>query len=289
MNISSQIKTALINKRHIIIILSLALSLLFSIFLLTKKLYSNQDAAKDPFKIDYIYGWKENNKTFYGALLFRLEPSWKTYWKHPGDSGIAPEFDWSNSQNISDIKFVWPNPKIMYTDNSMLIGYEKKLLLPIIITPSKQDLPIILNLKIYFGVCSDICIPAHTQISAPIWDHATPKSIRLIENALLLSPKIVKNNQLISNQCEVSKNSNSTALTYTLVFRNKLPTNTVAVAEYISKEIFITNQKSSLEKNKIEINIELSDFIDNHFIIERARLKANIIKPSSGIIVLGCS
>ena len=31
------------------------------------------------------------------GIEIRLAPGWKTYWRYPGDSGIAPRFDFSQS------------------------------------------------------------------------------------------------------------------------------------------------------------------------------------------------
>src|SRR5690606_15708570 len=32
---------------------------------------------------------------FLAGIEMRLADGWKTYWRRPGDSGIAPRFDWS--------------------------------------------------------------------------------------------------------------------------------------------------------------------------------------------------
>ena len=33
-----------------------------------------------------------------------LEPGWKTYWREPGSSGIPPLFNFSESENVQDVK-----------------------------------------------------------------------------------------------------------------------------------------------------------------------------------------
>ncbi len=39
-------------------------------------------------------------KTVNAVLQVRLEGEWKTYWRSPGEGGVAPSFDFSTSSNI---------------------------------------------------------------------------------------------------------------------------------------------------------------------------------------------
>ena len=34
------------------------------------------------------------------GLEIRLKPGWHTYWRYPGDAGVPPRFDFSNSRNL---------------------------------------------------------------------------------------------------------------------------------------------------------------------------------------------
>src|SRR4051812_49890554 len=48
-------------------------------------------------------------RTDAGAIIhragveIRLAPGWKTYWRYPGDSGLPPRFDFSQSRNVKSI------------------------------------------------------------------------------------------------------------------------------------------------------------------------------------------
>src|SRR5690348_5603736 len=35
------------------------------------------------------------------GLEIILEPGWKTYWRNPGDGGLAPSFDFASSWNVA--------------------------------------------------------------------------------------------------------------------------------------------------------------------------------------------
>jgi DsbC/DsbD-like thiol-disulfide interchange protein len=43
------------------------------------------------------------------GIEIRLAPGWKTYWRYPGDSGIPPRFDWSNSRNVAGATVAFPH------------------------------------------------------------------------------------------------------------------------------------------------------------------------------------
>src|SRR5260370_40255112 len=45
-----------------------------------------------------------------GGLAFQLQPGWKTYWRTPGDSGVPPRFDFSQSDNIGAGAVMLPAP-----------------------------------------------------------------------------------------------------------------------------------------------------------------------------------
>src|SRR5262245_8816410 len=40
-----------------------------------------------------------------------LDEGWKTFWRVPGDAGVAPQFDWSRSRNVKSLTMLWPAPK----------------------------------------------------------------------------------------------------------------------------------------------------------------------------------
>src|SRR5260370_11194900 len=48
------------------------------------------------------------------GIAFQLEPGWKTYWRTPGDSGVPPRFDFSQSGKIQAVTVLWPAPTEIY-------------------------------------------------------------------------------------------------------------------------------------------------------------------------------
>lgn len=113
-------------------------------------------------------GWREGNGQRVAALHLQLAEGWRTYWRIPGPAGIAPQLDWSRSQNLASVTPRWPRPEIFDQDGYNSIGYATELVLPLELTPRDPSRPIALNGKLTIGLCRDICIPADLSVSQPL-------------------------------------------------------------------------------------------------------------------------
>ena len=51
-------------------------------------------------------GWRMANGIHMAALQLDLAPGWKTYWRQPGDSGLAPRFDFSQSEGVQTVEVI---------------------------------------------------------------------------------------------------------------------------------------------------------------------------------------
>ncbi len=99
------------------------------------------------------------------ALHMVLDPGWKTYWRVPGDSGLAPMFDWSGSSNVRAIEILWPTPVAFDELGERYYGYKGDVVWPLRVTAKDPEQPVDLALKMDFGVCSDVCIPTSIRSS----------------------------------------------------------------------------------------------------------------------------
>ena len=126
-------------------------------------------AFADGFKSAAILnGWIASDGTRVAGLVLELEDGWKTYWRSPGASGFPPQFDFSASQNVESISIEWPAPNIFGSDEFATIGYEKSVVLPLLISPKAADQDIQVSLSADIGVCEDICIPTSFTLSQDI-------------------------------------------------------------------------------------------------------------------------
>jgi len=100
------------------------------------------------------------------GVEIRLERGWHTYWRYAGDAGIPPRFDWSRSTNLADAEILWPAPqRIPVEDGIESIGYKDSVLLPVRVTPRDPSKPVALRLKLDFGICEKICVPASADLA----------------------------------------------------------------------------------------------------------------------------
>lgn len=92
------------------------------------------------------------------GLQVRLAPGWKFYWRSPGEGGVPPRFDWSQSQNLAKAEIAWPAPRRISIGSADLHGYTGEVLLPVALTPQRSGEAITLALDVEFGICKEICI-----------------------------------------------------------------------------------------------------------------------------------
>lgn len=107
-----------------------------------------------------IAGKPANGQGFLRAgIEIRLAPGWKTYWRYPGDSGIAARFDFARSTNVKSVEVAWPAPHAWRDDAGTSIGYKHNVLLPLRVVPLNPAQPVRLALAFDYAICERVCVP----------------------------------------------------------------------------------------------------------------------------------
>jgi DsbC/DsbD-like thiol-disulfide interchange protein len=101
-----------------------------------------------------------------GVLRIMLEPGWKTYWKDPGDAGIAPEIDVSASMNVTGVELLFPPPARFSEGESVSTGYVGSVDLPFLLSVGDASKFIAVDADVLLGVCREICVPLKARLSA---------------------------------------------------------------------------------------------------------------------------
>ena len=94
------------------------------------------------------------------AVEIRMDPGWHTYWRYPGDSGVPPKFDFSNSENVGDVRVLYPAPHGFTDEAGIFIGYRDHVIFPVRVTPRDPKKPVKLKLDLFYAVCDKLCVPA---------------------------------------------------------------------------------------------------------------------------------
>ncbi|POT57807.1 protein-disulfide reductase [Citrobacter amalonaticus] len=86
-------------------------------------------------------------------LDIRLEKGWKTYWRSPGEGGVAPSIAWHNE--MPEVEWFWPTPARFEVANITTQGYHDRVTLPLVVRgPSPATIAGVLTLS----TCSTVCL-----------------------------------------------------------------------------------------------------------------------------------
>jgi DsbC/DsbD-like thiol-disulfide interchange protein len=115
-------------------------------------------AAEPPWSARLLQGGFDG-KNVWAGLAISLAPKWKTYWRVPGDGGIAPQLDFV-TENVATNIVHYPLPSRFQDEAGMTIGYKEEVVFPLSFQPFDVAKPVKVSLKSFFGVCDVVCIPA---------------------------------------------------------------------------------------------------------------------------------
>ena len=105
-------------------------------------------------------------QNFYIGLHQIMPEHWHTYWRNPGDNGLAIELEWEVPEGVTIGEMIWPAPINLPVGEWMMdYGYEGEITLPLPIHLSDDytDTSITLSVQASWLVCEVICIPEEGQ------------------------------------------------------------------------------------------------------------------------------
>ncbi len=91
------------------------------------------------------------------GLRIRLAPGWHTYWRNPGDAGVAPVVKLDLPPGAIAGPIDWPAPRRLAEGPLITYAYTGEVLLPVIVTPGAAAGPV--EARADWLVCKDICVP----------------------------------------------------------------------------------------------------------------------------------
>lgn len=86
-------------------------------------------------------------------LDVKLEDGWKTYWRSPGEGGVAPSIVWKDKMPAVD--WYWPTPARFEVASITTQGYHDNVTFPMVV---RGTTPATLNGVLTLPTCSNVCL-----------------------------------------------------------------------------------------------------------------------------------
>ncbi|MBX9880267.1 MAG: thioredoxin family protein [Candidatus Obscuribacterales bacterium] len=132
-----------------------------------------QKSITNPVKATLVSESKEiqAGEPFTLAVQLNMQPGWHTYYKDPGESGLATSIDWTLPKGFSASQIEWEKPTKFVEAGVTTYGYQKKTVLRTKITPPaqlKDGEPYSFTAKVKWLSCKEICLPGKAELSLSI-------------------------------------------------------------------------------------------------------------------------
>jgi DsbC/DsbD-like thiol-disulfide interchange protein len=138
---------------------------------------------------------KPDAARLHAGIELKLSPGWHTYWRYPGDSGVPPRFDFSQSENLAAAKVLYPAPHLYTDETGNTLGYTDGVTFPLVVMPRQADKPVKLAVKLDYAICDKLCVPAQGSAELTLTPGASAQQATLAA-ALARVPKPVPAQQL---------------------------------------------------------------------------------------------
>lgn len=194
--------------------------------------------VQGPAKMRLVVGRLPNQLAAFG-LEMQLEPGWRTYWKYPGSSGIAPVLNWAGSAHFKVMPPVFETPMRFEDPAGDYFGYEVGTLISIPLqllqtellpnpkpakvedshtetkppslrgeeannytgVPLKSDSVLEVQLSVDIGICQSVCLPLSFNFAGTLTpdQFASSQSQAVFERHLKALPKPANETLYIDN------------------------------------------------------------------------------------------
>ncbi|MEL6235617.1 MAG: protein-disulfide reductase DsbD domain-containing protein [Pseudomonadota bacterium] len=242
----------------------------------------------EPASLRLTDGWRAEADSRIVALVFELQPGWKTYWRAPGEMGIPPHFDWSGSENLQAADPIWPVPEVHDALGARYPAFSDRLVLPVRLRVADPSAPIRIRMTAAFGVCDDVCIPANAFVEMDLDAAATPgHEAALIEAALASQPVDAGTGGLSTIACSLRSEGHVLELTAQMQFARPVAAEIVMVEAPI-EDLWIADADIVQAGATITATTQLDYFGDGPLVLDRALLRLTVIGEGQAVEIHGC-
>lgn len=237
-------------------------------------------------QLDVLDGGKTASGTYQGALRLTLKDGWKTYWRAPGDAGIPPQFDWSRSGNVGDVKIIWPAPSVFDQNGLQSIGYEDQLVLPVEITPKNPAKPVRLRGEMDLGVCKDVCVPGRLDFDHTLDSEAGRNPV--IAAALAQRPFSAQEAGVVETECHLSPTRDGIQIEAHITMPSAGGPE-IAVIEPGNPTLWASQSPTERRGGTLIARSEIINAAGAPFALDRSEIRVTVLGANHAVDILGCS
>lgn len=128
-------------------------------------------------------------KTVEGFLEVELSGEWKTYWRSPGEGGVAPSINWDKSTNLTEVDWHWPHPEQFSLLGIHTLGYKGDTVIPMTLHVEDINKPVLIDAKLTLSSCTTICVLTDYPISLSF----APNELTVDEQAMYIHAQAISN------------------------------------------------------------------------------------------------
>lgn len=103
--------------------------------------------------------------TAWAAVRQDIAPGWHTYWRNPGDAGLATSLDWTLPHGVSAGATAWPTPEYFSDGTTVDYGYARTATLLVPLTAAKDAKIGTATVHVALLECQHMCIPEDVTLT----------------------------------------------------------------------------------------------------------------------------
>ena len=164
-----------------------------------------------PVKVNLQLTGQAQQNTANALLNVNLDTDWKTYWRSPGEGGVAPTFEWkAESTNIKAFDWSWPTPKRYPVLGVETVGYKDKIHFPLHITVNDPEQSSRLKGTLTLASCTTICVLTDYKIDLRF----DLSQLSINENIAFAYAQAVSSVPILVNQSAIDTKKNNANITH---------------------------------------------------------------------------